>query len=401
MGGAAGHGRAPAARAVPQERATSRRRVPGSGGMGTVRDGGGVARGFLALLLVALLVIETQCKNDTEALITSNRRIISRREVNCREDEYSLDTQCCKKCRRGFVKNVSCPTDVTKHCAPCQKGKEFMDHPNDLDKCRRCKSCDIHFGLEFVKNCTPEEDAQCACVKNHFCSTTGCDTCFPCTICESGVIEEQCTAASDTVCGTKDSATPGLIIAGVVLLLILLIIAGVIFWYKRRKQKDLIINYPGNGVYEGEHVDIPLIVEDVDLSRYIPGIVAEMTLKEVKTFVRHHNVSEPDIDQSIQDFPGDTSEQKIRLFRVWYQSHGMKGAYETLIRSLRELKMCAVADKIEKKLKTAISSSREGGQSCNPVTEQSSQEGGNSYSESAELSKASTASLEETLHRVT
>uniref|UniRef100_A0A8D2N514 Tumor necrosis factor receptor superfamily member 6 n=1 Tax=Zonotrichia albicollis TaxID=44394 RepID=A0A8D2N514_ZONAL len=279
-----------------------------------------------------------------------------------------------------------------------------MDHPNDLDECFRCKWCDSHFGLEFVKNCTPEEDAQCACAKNHFCSPTGCDTCFPCTICESGVIEEQCTAASDTVCGTKvptDPATLGLIIAGVVLLSILSIIAGAIVWYKRRKQKDLIINYPGNGVYEGEHVDIPLIVEDVDLSRYIPGIVAEMTLKEVKTFVRHRNVSEPDIDQSIQDFPGDTSEQKIRLFRVWYQSHGMKGAYETLIRSLRELKMCAVADKIEKKLKTAISSSQEGGQSCNPDTEQSFQEGGNPYSESAELSKASTASLEETLHRVT
>ncbi|XP_063019621.1 tumor necrosis factor receptor superfamily member 6 [Melospiza melodia melodia] len=368
--------------------------------MGTLRGGGGsVARGLLALLLVALLVIETQCKNDTEALITSNRRIISRREVNCREDEYSLDSQCCKKCGRGFVKNVSCPTDVTKHCAPCQKGKEFMDHLNDLDECFRCKWCDSHFGLEVVKNCTPEEDTQCACAKNHFCGPTGCDTCTPCTICESGVIEEQCTAVSDTVCGTK--AKLGLIIAGVLLLLLSIIAGaiGAIVWYKRRKKKDP--NDPGNGVYKEKHVDIPLIVEDVDLNKYIPGIVAEMTLKEVKTFVRHRGVSEPAIDQSMHDFPGDSSEQKIRLLQVWYQSHGMKGAYETLIRSLRELKMCAVADKIEKKLKAAISSSQEGGQSCNPDTEQSTQEGGNSYSESAELSKTSTASLEETLHRVT
>ncbi|XP_057885357.1 tumor necrosis factor receptor superfamily member 6 [Melospiza georgiana] len=361
--------------------------------MGTLRGGGGVARGFLALLLVALLVIETQCKNDTG--------IISRREVNCREDEYSLDSQCCKKCGRGFVKNVSCPTDVTKHCAPCQKGKEFMDHLNDLDKCWRCKWCDSHFGLEVVKNCTPEKDTQCACAKNHFCSSTGCDTCTPCTICESGVIKEQCTAASDTVCGTK--AKLALIIAGVLLLLLSIIAGaiGVIVWYKRRKKKALKINDPGNGVYKEEHVDIPLIVEDVDLYKYIPGIVAEMTLTEVKTFVRHRGVSEPAIDQSMHDFPGDTSEQKIRLLQVWYQSHGMKGAYETLIRSLRELKMCAVADKTEKKLKAAISSSQEGGQSCNPDTEQSTQESGNSYSESAEQSKASTASLEETLHRVT
>ncbi|CAN8216308.1 unnamed protein product [Coccothraustes coccothraustes] len=198
--------------------------------MGTVRDGGGVARGLLALLLVAFLVIETECKNDTEAGITSNRRIISRREVNCKEGEYDLENQCCKKCK-----------------------------------------------------------------------------------------------------------------------------------------------------------------SDVDLSSYIPGIVAEMTLAEVKTFVRHHGVPEPAIDQSIQDFPGDTSEQKIKLFRVWYQRNGMKGAYGTLISSLRKLKMCAVADKIEAKLKAAISSSQEGGQSYNPDTEQSktcTQEGRNSDNESAELSKS-------------
>uniref|UniRef100_A0A8C3M9U5 Tumor necrosis factor receptor superfamily member 6 n=2 Tax=Geospiza parvula TaxID=87175 RepID=A0A8C3M9U5_GEOPR len=373
--------------------------------METVRDGGSMARRLLALLLVALLIIETECKNDTEALITSSRRIISRREVNCKEDEYSSDNQCCKKCRSGFVKNVSCPTDVTKHCAPCQKGKEFMNHPNDLDKCLRCKLCDSNFGWEVVKNCTPEEDTQCDCAKNHFCNHTRCDACSPCTICGSGVIEKQCTRDSDTVCGMKDPATLWWIALVALVALVLLAIAGAIVWYKK-KQKHLTINtgLPGNGVYKGEHENVPLIVEDVDLSSHIPGIVAEMTLTEVKKFVRHHHVSEPAIDQSIQDFPGDTSEQKIRLFRVWYQSHGMKGAYGTLIRSLRELKMCAVADKIEQKLKAAISSSQEGGQSYNPDSEQSktcTQEGRNSYNESAELSKASTASLEETLHRVT
>lgn len=141
------------------------------------------------------------------------------------------------------------------------------------------------------------------------------------------------------------------------------------------------------------------MILDADLSRHIPGIVAEMTLKEVKKFVRHHHISEPAIDQSIQDCPGDTSEQKIRLFQAWYQSHGMKGAYGTLISSLRELKMCTVADKIEGKLRAAISSSQEGGQSYNPDTEQSkicTQEGRNSYNESAELSKIYTANLEET-----
>lgn len=124
-----------------------------------------------------------------------------------------------------------------------------------------------------------------------------------------------------------------------------------------------------------------------------------MTHAEVKKFVRHHHVSEPAIDQIIHDYPGDTSEQKIRLLQVWYQRHGMKGAYGTLISSLRELKMCAAADKIEEKLKAAISSSQEGGRSYNRDTEQSktcTHEGRNSCNDSAELSKSYTGSLEET-----
>ncbi|XP_066179972.1 tumor necrosis factor receptor superfamily member 6 [Sylvia atricapilla] len=367
--------------------------------MAKVRDSGGVAWGLLALLLVAVLIVETQCRNYTEAVKTYNRRIISRREVNCNEDEYKSETQCCKKCKSGFVKNVSCPTDIIKHCVPCEKGKEFMNHPNELDKCWRCKSCDSKFGLEVVKNCTPEEDTQCACAKNYFCSSAGCDSCFPCTTCESGVIEKQCTSASDTVCGTKESSMLSWAI-GLAVLVALLAIAGTLYWRKKKRRCLTLNEHLSNKVYKPKHCeDEPLIDPDADLSSHIPGIVAEMTLPDVKKFVRHHHISEPAIDQSIQDCPGDTSEQKIRLFRVWYQSHGMKGAYGTLISSLRELKMCAVADKIEKKLKAAISSSQEGEQSNKPDTEQSktcTQEGRNSCSDSAELSKAYTVSLEET-----
>ncbi|XP_056350271.1 tumor necrosis factor receptor superfamily member 6 [Oenanthe melanoleuca] len=369
--------------------------------MRKVRDSGGAARALLLLLLVTVSIIETQCKNSTEALITYPRRIISRREVNCNKDEYQLDTQCCKKCKSGFVKNVSCPTDIIKHCVPCEKGKEFMDHPNDLDKCRRCRLCDSTFGLEVVKNCTPEENTQCACAKNYYCSSARCDHCHPCTICESGVIEEQCTSSSDTVCGTKELRMLWLAIAvGVLVALLVTAIIGVMWWRKRRQNHLTINGHPNSVVYKSEPCEnVPLIDTDVDLSSHVPAIVEEMTLREVKTFVRHHQVSEPAIDQSIQDCPGDTSEQKIRLFRVWYQSHGMKGAYAALINSLRELKMCAAADKIDKKLKAAISSSQEGGKSCNPDTEQSrtgTQEGRNSYNDSAELSEVCTGSLEET-----
>lgn len=138
---------------------------------------------------------------------------------------------------------------------------------------------------------------------------------------------------------------------------------------------------------------------DVDLSNHIAGIVEEMTFQDVKTFVRNHKVPESVIDQTLRDHCNDTSEQKIKLFQVWYQRHGLKGAYGTLINSLRELKMCTAADKIEQKLKAAVSSCQAGGQSYSDDTEQSktcAQEGRSSYNDGAELSKNWSSSLEET-----
>uniref|UniRef100_A0A8C3U9I3 Tumor necrosis factor receptor superfamily member 6 n=1 Tax=Catharus ustulatus TaxID=91951 RepID=A0A8C3U9I3_CATUS len=246
----------------------------------------------------------------------------------CNGSDYLLGTQCCKKCKSGeydcSVKNVSCPTDINKHCVPCEKGKEYIDHDNDLDECLRCKFCDSKFGMSIEINCTPENNTRCTCAKNYYCSS-------------------------------------------------------VTFY-------AFITTYDICQVHS-----FPFMPLDTDLSSHIPAIVAEMTLAEVKKFVRHHRLSEPVIDQNIQDCPGDSSEQKIRLLRVWYMSHGMKGAYGTLISSLRELKMCAVADKIEEKLKAAISSSQDTGQS-----KTCTQEGRNSYNDSAELSKAYSGSLEET-----
>ncbi|XP_075010755.1 tumor necrosis factor receptor superfamily member 6 isoform X4 [Calonectris borealis] len=209
---------------------------------------GGMPRGLLPLLLVVVLITETQCKNYTEALIhiaynkLITRRIIAKREIKCNLDEYrdqmSSDGQCCKKCERGFVKNINCPTDTGKHCVPCENGKEYVDHVNSLDKCLRCSSCDSVFGLEVAKNCTPAQNTECTCAKNHFCSSSvPCSHCGPCTICESGVIEYQCTSTSDTVCGRK--GTPWWAIAlGIALLAILLLAAGGTYLYKR-KQKGL------------------------------------------------------------------------------------------------------------------------------------------------------------------
>ncbi|NWR71130.1 TNR6 factor, partial [Centropus unirufus] len=268
----------------------------------------------------------------------------------------------------GFVKSIDCPTDTREHCVPCENGKEYMDHVNDLDKCKRCNSCDSIFGLEVSKNCSPVQNTECTCAKNYFCdSPESCSQCELCTTCESGLIEKECTPTTDTVCRTEGT----------------------------------ILNPSSSSIcciFRGCCNCIALHNE-VDLSSHVPGIVDEMTLREVKMFVRHHQVPEPVIDQTVQDYYNNTSELKIKLFQVWYQRHGIKGAYSTLIGSLRELKMCAIADKIEEKLKAAVSSCREGGQSHSDDTEQSKtyiQESRNSCNDSSDSRKIFSGSLEET-----
>ncbi|NWX51857.1 TNR6 factor, partial [Steatornis caripensis] len=261
----------------------------------------------------------------------------------------------------GFVKNTECPTDINKHCIPCENGKEYIDHANDLDKCLRCYSCDSIFGLEVAKNCTPAQNTECTCAKNYFCNSS-----VPCRHCDPCTVEHKLKGCSTT----KDLSSSG--------------------------------TFPNASLSKTGMLPTALIffyVLDVDLSSHVAGIVEEMTLQEVKTFVRNHKVPEPVIDQTVRDYLNDTSEQKIKLFQVWYQRHGMKGAYGTVIRSLREFKMCTAADKIEEKLKAAVSSCQEGGQPYSDDTEQSktcTQESRNSYNDSAELSKTCSGSLEET-----
>ncbi|XP_068806218.1 tumor necrosis factor receptor superfamily member 6 isoform X3 [Struthio camelus] len=366
-----------------------------------------MATGLLARLLVVGLIIESQCKSDTEAAIHTTynkliaRRIIARREIKCAVAEYNLDGKCCKKCERGFVKNITCPTDIREHCVQCEAG-EYIDHTNDLDECWRCILCDEKFGLEIARNCTPEQNTECTCAKNYFCSSSEpCTHCEPCSTCESGLVEKQCTSTSDTVCKRKVEAGSLSWIAGLVLGIVLLVLPAGIVWYKRKSKDPTSGQSPGEAVLKPGAASemVPLIFADIDLSTHIPGIVGEMTLQDVKTFVRDRQVPEPVIDQILRDNCNDTSEQKIKLFQVWYQRHGMKGAYGTLINSLRALKMCTAADKIEEKLKAAVPSSQESGQSYNDDNEQSTtctQEGGNSYLGNAELSKTYSNSLEET-----
>ncbi|XP_010225210.1 PREDICTED: tumor necrosis factor receptor superfamily member 6 [Tinamus guttatus] len=365
------------------------------------------------------LIIESQCKNDTEASIHTayNKiivsRIIARREIKCTADEYKSGGTCCKKCERGFVKNTTCPKNIREHCVQCKPGQEYVDHANDLDECMRCDSCDSvlgnpqtycktcifkltdfknsFLGLKTAKECTPTQNTECTCAENFFCNSSGsCTHCVTVALSKNNALQLQTLYAKYKILEN----------VGVVL-------ASCPEVFQSPNQEFLLYTrLLCNKTVFNEFVPcfsfqemVPIMFADIDLSTYIPDIVGEMTLQEVKAFVRNRKVPEPMIDEIIRDNVNDTSEQKIKLFQEWHKRHGINGAYETLIRSLRKLKMCSAADKIERKLKAAIPSSQEVGQSYNSNIEQSTtctQESGNSHLHNAELGKTCSDSSEET-----
>ncbi|NXD13457.1 TNR6 factor, partial [Nothocercus nigrocapillus] len=296
----------------------------------------------------------------------------------------------------GFIKNTVCPTNIREDCVQCKPGQEYVDHANDLDECMRCGSCDIGFGLETAEKCTPTQNTKCTCAENFFCNSSGsCTHCEPCSTCDSGLVEKQCTPTSDTVCKIKGEIHFVLYFK----IDLCCIVSDVFICRCHTSKLSPGQSVPEPGVPSVSIFSFSFMHLDIDLSTYIPDIVVEMTLQEVKAFVRNREVPEPVIDQILRDNANDTSEQKIKLLQDWHQRHGINGAYETLIRSLRKLKMCSAADKIEKKLKAAVARSQEVGQSYNANNEQSTtctQESGNSHLHNAELGKNCSGSLEET-----
>ncbi|XP_006272311.4 tumor necrosis factor receptor superfamily member 6 [Alligator mississippiensis] len=332
---------------------------------------------MIKTLLVSFLVFSwsTGSQHESDNTLAAHsaykiaiKRIIAKREINCESDQHlAADGKtCCKKCPPGTFKKHDCTTGNNTTCSPCNNGLTFMDEYNYVEKCRRCQPCDSGHGLEVENNCTTTHNTKCRCKSGYFCVSEQCTKhCEPCDKCENGIVDVHCTPTSNTVC-------KGNFWWMLSALILLLPLAGILYYclQHRKNYKNLNVNQQYSNNVIGE--ENPLLYTDIDLSPHISSIAEGMTLPQVKTFVRRHQITEPTIERVIQDNQNDTAEQKIKLLLNWYEAHGMKGAHRTLISSLRELKMCAVADSIEEKLKAAVSSSQENNKSNNGTTEQSS-----------------------------
>ncbi|CAO2585235.1 Tumor necrosis factor receptor superfamily member 6, partial [Lemmus lemmus] len=266
------------------------------------------------------------------------RRNVRETEPNCPEGLYRVGQICCQPCQPGERKSLDCKHNNSKPvCFPCKEGKEYMDKEHYSDKCRRCTFCDGEHGLEVETNCTQTRNTKCKCKSNFYCNASVCEHCDPCISCEHGILE-RCTPTSNTKC-KQESSRYHLVWILIVLILIALLVL-IYKKYPRRRHGD-----PESGTANSE--DMPMNLPDVDLRKYILNIAEEMSLDQVKAFVRKNGMSEVMIDEIRNDNLQHTAEQKIQLLQGWYQTHGRKDAYRTLMKGLRKMKCYALADRIQ------------------------------------------------------
>ncbi|XP_059518756.1 tumor necrosis factor receptor superfamily member 6 isoform X4 [Myotis daubentonii] len=125
---------------------------------------------------------------------------------------------------------------------------------------------------------------------------------------------------------------------------------------KRRRRNN---NLPPSEPTSPDTEMLPVISSDIDLTDYISTIAELMTISEVRDFVRKNGLKEAKIDEIKNDNLQNTAEQKVQLLRNWYQVHGKKDAFTTLITGLKKIKLCAHADKIKDIVLNDITSKRE------------------------------------------
>ncbi|XP_060498949.1 tumor necrosis factor receptor superfamily member 6 isoform X1 [Panthera onca] len=276
-------------------------------------------------------------------------------EPGCKEGLHRGSKFCCLPCSPGTRKAADCEEDGgTASCIPCEEGKDYTDTSHFSPRCRRCRICDGEHGLEVEKACTRTQDTKCRCKSNFFCNVSLCEHCNPCMMCEHGILE-NCTPTSNTKCKQGSSSKLLWLCALLLILPSALVCCCVLKQYRNTKngrRRSTVSSTVGvetciGFLKETEKESIPMNFADIDLSKYISSIAEQMKITQVREFVRKNGINEAKIDEIKNDNLQDTAEQKVQLLRNWYQLHGRKGAYYTLMKGLRKANLYALAEKIE------------------------------------------------------
>ncbi|XP_078281149.1 uncharacterized protein LOC144607896 [Rhinoraja longicauda] len=118
----------------------------------------------------------------------------------CDKGEYKHNGTCCPLCSAGDAVAEHCTVDSGIRCSRCPLG-EYIEHPNGLEKCFKCKTCDDGSGLQIEQECTPTRNTICKPKKGYYCKETNCAMAKMHSTCPAGHgVKEKGTQLNDTVC---------------------------------------------------------------------------------------------------------------------------------------------------------------------------------------------------------
>ncbi|KAL7873844.1 hypothetical protein AOLI_G00129150 [Acnodon oligacanthus] len=273
--------------------------------------------------------------------------VLRKRRQSCEHGKYTDEKaglQCCL-CPPGYYVLSPCtqPAGYPK-CELCE-GVTFMDHPNGKATCEVCSPCEDSANREVEKVCTPYTNTVCRCKDGHYCDKGDeCTACYACDTCEFGV-KVACNKTSNTVCEGKTEPTVAATVAALVVCIAIACICVFVLW---KKQKLCFRKSP-----EEKQINpavVPLL-KDVNLTDVLPEIAQKLGLQVVKDVTRRSRMlTDVEIGNAEHDYP-TAEEQTYQLLRLWYQKHGLEGAYSTLVNNLIRKGYILPADQVQQIVK--------------------------------------------------
>ncbi|XP_069596824.1 tumor necrosis factor receptor superfamily member 14 isoform X2 [Ranitomeya imitator] len=119
----------------------------------------------------------------------------------CLPREYRINNVCCPMCDKGSFVKSHCTKELSSSVCVICADTTYMDHPNGLTECFRCKECDSGANLVVKQKCTETSNTVCECSAGHFCKSQECDMCQVYTECQPGhYVKKPGTPVTNTEC---------------------------------------------------------------------------------------------------------------------------------------------------------------------------------------------------------
>uniref|UniRef100_A0A3B4BC00 Uncharacterized protein n=1 Tax=Periophthalmus magnuspinnatus TaxID=409849 RepID=A0A3B4BC00_9GOBI len=262
----------------------------------------------------------------------------------CFNGTYEYMGLTCCKCAAGKSVEEHCTSQTQTRCEPCEPGKQYQSHANELKTCESCTTCGHpSANLEVDRQCTPLVDSTCKCKENHYCSsgTTPCKICEPCQLCDSEGIKVACSATNNTICNDKSKGivSPCGVSVLVISACICIVKDYIYFLFSFRKICLFLVR---NLFFflQGSNLNIKLT-----LGPHIPQIAEVITWKNMRNLAMKSGIHASKIESCEQDHQNSSTERTIALMRIWEEKES-RAASEKLVQFLKETYQNSKAEEV-------------------------------------------------------